>query len=48
MLQGLLFAEGNDHKRQRKIVAPAFSFAANKQYGHIFNDKAKEVGYNRL
>lgn len=46
--QGLLFAEGDDHKRQRKIVAPAFSLAANKQYSHIFNEKAKEVSFSSI
>ncbi|KAK9893306.1 cytochrome P450 [Cystobasidium minutum MCA 4210] len=41
--QGLLFAEGEDHRRQRKVVGPAFSAAATKQYANIFNDKAKEL-----
>ncbi|PPQ81273.1 hypothetical protein CVT25_015057 [Psilocybe cyanescens] len=40
---GLLVVEGADHKRQRKILTPAFSAAHIKSLSPIFWDKATEL-----
>nr|GAT56756.1 predicted protein [Mycena chlorophos] len=40
---GLLWAEGNDHKRQRKTLTPAFSNAAIRQLTQVFYDAAHKV-----
>ncbi|THG99229.1 hypothetical protein EW145_g7300, partial [Phellinidium pouzarii] len=40
---GLLTTEGEQHRRQRKIIAPAFSVASIKAVMPIFWDKASEL-----
>lgn len=42
---GLLTSEGEQHKRQRRILTPAFSPANLKSITPIFWDKASEVCY---
>jgi cytochrome P450 len=41
--KGLLIAEGADHRRQRRVLNPAFSPAAVKEMIPIFYDKATEL-----
>ena len=41
--RGLLVVEGDDHKRQRKILNPSFSLGAVKQMVPTFYDKAFEL-----
>ncbi|KIO26748.1 hypothetical protein M407DRAFT_74044 [Tulasnella calospora MUT 4182] len=41
--EGLLFAEGGDHKRQRKILNPCFSSAHIRELTPVFYDKAYEL-----
>lgn len=41
--RGLLVVEGDDHKRQRKILNPSFSLAAVKQMVPTFYEKAYEL-----
>ncbi|EPS95222.1 hypothetical protein FOMPIDRAFT_87477 [Fomitopsis schrenkii] len=41
--RGVLWAEGDSHKRQRKALSPAFSNAAIRQLTHIFYDSAYKV-----
>ncbi|KAF2638658.1 cytochrome P450 [Massarina eburnea CBS 473.64] len=40
---GILLAEGDEHKRQRKALMPAFSFRHIKDIYPIFWDKSKEM-----
>jgi len=40
---GILLAEGDEHKRQRKLLMPAFSFRHVKDLYPIFWDKSKEM-----
>lgn len=40
---GILLAEGDEHKRQRKLLMPAFSFRHIKDLYPIFWDKSKEM-----
>ncbi|KAJ7048685.1 cytochrome P450 [Mycena amicta] len=43
---GLLWAEGEDHKRQRKALTPAFSNAAIRRLTEVFYDSAHKLkGY---
>lgn len=42
--KGLLTTEGEQHRRQRKIISPAFSAANIRAVTPIFWDKAREVG----
>lgn len=41
--EGVAITEGEQHKRQRKVINPAFSPAALRQLSPIFNSKAAEV-----
>jgi cytochrome P450 len=41
--RGLAWAEGDNHKRQRKALTPAFSNAAIRNVTHIFFDNAYKV-----
>ncbi|OSX55878.1 hypothetical protein POSPLADRAFT_1162597, partial [Postia placenta MAD-698-R-SB12] len=41
---GVLRAEGDSHKRQRKALTPAFSDAAIRRLTYIFFDSAYKVG----
>ncbi|KAF7291767.1 hypothetical protein HMN09_01236300 [Mycena chlorophos] len=44
--RGLLWAEGNDHKRQRKTLTPAFTNAAIRQLTQVFYNSAHKLeGY---
>lgn len=40
---GILIAEGDEHKRQRKLLMPAFSFRHIKDLYPIFWEKAREM-----
>jgi cytochrome P450 len=40
---GLLIAEGHDHRRQRRIMNPAFGTIHIKEMTKIFVDKSNEV-----
>jgi cytochrome P450 len=40
---GILLAEGDEHKRQRKLLMPAFAFRHVKDLYPIFWNKAKEM-----
>lgn len=40
---GLLWAEGEDHRRQRRTVSPAFSNSALRNLTHIFFDSGYKV-----
>ncbi|PVG01578.1 cytochrome P450 [Serendipita vermifera] len=40
---GLLFAEGQDHKRQRRIMNPAFGTMHIKEMTKVFVDKSNEL-----
>ncbi|KAF7291763.1 hypothetical protein HMN09_01235900 [Mycena chlorophos] len=40
---GLLWAEGDDHKRQRKALTPAFSNAAIRQLTQVFYNSAHKL-----
>ncbi|KAF7289757.1 hypothetical protein MIND_01349300 [Mycena indigotica] len=40
---GLLYAEGEDHKRQRKALTPAFSNAAIRRLTEVFFDSAYKL-----
>ncbi|KAK9430710.1 cytochrome P450 [Lipomyces doorenjongii] len=40
---GLVFAEGEEHKRQRKLLSPAFSYAHVKKFVPVFMSKTKKV-----
>jgi cytochrome P450 len=40
---GILLAEGDEHKRQRKLLSPAFSFRHVKDLYPIFWNKSKEM-----
>ncbi|GAA97744.1 uncharacterized protein L969DRAFT_97442 [Mixia osmundae IAM 14324] len=39
--KGLLFAEGDDHKRQRKIMTPAFTWPHVRELTPVFQAKAR-------
>ncbi|THH10066.1 hypothetical protein EW146_g8484 [Bondarzewia mesenterica] len=41
--KGLLWADGESHKRQRKLLAPAFSNAAIRQLTSIFTESAYKL-----
>ncbi|KAF9645313.1 cytochrome P450 [Thelephora ganbajun] len=41
--EGLIFAEGERHRKQRRIMNPAFGPAQLKSFTPIFNQKASEV-----
>lgn len=41
--KGLLYAEGESHRRQRKTLSPAFSNAAIRNLIHVFFDSAYKV-----
>ncbi|KZT22698.1 cytochrome P450 [Neolentinus lepideus HHB14362 ss-1] len=41
--RGLLWAEGGDHKRQRRVVAPAFSNSAIRNLTSVFFDSGYKV-----
>ncbi|KAK7053736.1 cytochrome P450 [Favolaschia claudopus] len=41
--QGLLWAEGEDHKRQRKALTPAFSNAAIRRLTEVFYDSGYKL-----
>jgi cytochrome P450 len=43
MGRGLLWSQGEDHKRQRKALTPAFSNAAIRQLTSVFYDSAYKV-----
>ncbi|GAA6021291.1 hypothetical protein JCM10207_002686 [Rhodosporidiobolus poonsookiae] len=40
---GLFTAEGEDHRRQRKIMTPAFSMAHLREYTYVIFDKTREL-----
>ncbi|KAG9006109.1 hypothetical protein FRB90_010035 [Tulasnella sp. 427] len=40
---GIVFAEGEDHKRQRRIINPAFSTAGVRKLNPILRSKAEEL-----
>ncbi|KAK9384606.1 cytochrome P450 [Lipomyces mesembrius] len=40
---GLVFAEGEEHKRQRKLLSPEFSYAHVKKFVPVFMSKTKKV-----
>jgi cytochrome P450 len=40
---GILFAEGHDHRRQRRIMNPAFGTTNIKEMTKVFVDKSNEV-----
>ncbi|KAK9254793.1 cytochrome P450 [Lipomyces tetrasporus] len=40
---GLVFAEGQEHKHQRKLMSPAFSYAHVKKFVPVFMSKTKKV-----
>ncbi|PPQ76663.1 hypothetical protein CVT26_013956 [Gymnopilus dilepis] len=44
--RGLLYAEGESHRRQRKALSPAFSNAAIRKLTHVFYDAAHKVKAN--
>jgi len=39
----ILTTEGNDHKKHRKVMLPAFGFPETKALTHIFQDKADKL-----
>ncbi|KAF8878006.1 cytochrome P450 [Gymnopilus junonius] len=41
--RGLLYAEGESHRRQRKALSPAFSNAAIRKLTHVFYDAAYKL-----
>jgi cytochrome P450 len=41
--RGLLTADGDDHKRQRRIISPGFSSIKIKEYAEIFRDCTEKV-----
>lgn len=41
--EGLLTVEGDDHRRQRKIIAPAFTTQHIKSLTPFFFEKAEQV-----
>lgn len=41
--KGLLWAEGENHRRQRKALAPAFTNAAIRRLTSVFFDSAYKV-----
>ncbi|KAG9027594.1 hypothetical protein FRB95_007590 [Tulasnella sp. JGI-2019a] len=40
---GMFLADGEEHRKQRKIISPAFSAQALRALSPIYSDKAKEV-----
>ncbi|PBK62890.1 cytochrome P450 [Armillaria solidipes] len=41
--QGIIIAEGNEHRRQRKVMSPAFSHSHILQFHDIFLEKATQL-----
>ncbi|KAF6748565.1 cytochrome P450 [Ephemerocybe angulata] len=44
--RGLLWAEEDDHRRQRKALTPAFSVSATRSYLSVFYDSAYKIKSN--
>ncbi|SJL04811.1 uncharacterized protein ARMOST_08182 [Armillaria ostoyae] len=42
-LAGIVIAEGNEHRRQRKVMSPAFSHSHILQFHDIFLEKATQI-----
>ncbi|SJL04938.1 uncharacterized protein ARMOST_08309 [Armillaria ostoyae] len=42
-LAGIIIAEGNEHRRQRKVMSPAFSHSHILQFHDIFLEKATQL-----